>query len=146
MQYKTFWNEDHKKIGYPLGPQMVNAVLAPITLYACLTDAPFADTMIKLAALWSVANGVLMTIATEASCEAYGVEASDTNKASMKTLGFMCAGSAVFQVLNTFTDMDPVQAFGECILVAFSVHRMPFLSLTTHASPHALQVMHGSLH
>jgi len=43
---------------------------------------------------------------------AYGYEASSENKASMKTLGFLCGGLGVFQALNAFTDMDPLQAFG----------------------------------
>lgn len=113
MQYKTFWNEDHKKVGYPLGPQSVAAVLAPLTLYACASDASFAGTMIKICAVWYLANGVLFTLFPSAACDGYGVEASDENKAAIKTVGYMVAGSGIFQALNVFTDTDPLQAFGE---------------------------------
>lgn len=119
MQYKTFWNEDHKKLGYKLEPQFVGAVLAPLTLYACLKKTSFADTMVKLMAIWIIANGLLMTLSPQTACEGYGTEASDNTKGAMKTLGFLCAGSGLFIALNAFTEMDPVQAFGKsnmCVL------------------------------
>jgi hypothetical protein len=57
MQYKTIWNEDHKKLGHKFESQLVNAVLAPLTLYSCFKKTSYADTMIKLAAIWSILNG-----------------------------------------------------------------------------------------
>lgn len=113
MQYKTFWNDDAKKIGYPLGPQMVGAILAPASLFACVTDVSYAGTLIKLCAIWLIANGFICTLLPDAACDAYGVDATDDAKAGMKTLGYLCAGSGVFQALNSFTDMDPLQAFGQ---------------------------------
>jgi hypothetical protein len=133
MQYKTFWNEDHKKLGYPLGPQVVNAVLAPLTLYACVSDTSYVETLIKLSGIWSIANFLLMTLSPEASCDAYGIEASTENKASMKTLGFMCGGSGIFIALNAFSEMDPVQAFGYSWIPALLMQiDSNFISKTDH--------------
>lgn len=112
MTYKLIWNEDHKKLGYKFEPQLVNAVLAPLTLYACLKKTSFADTMIKLTAIWVAVNG-LGALSPQTACEGYGVEASDEVKGAFKTLGFLCAGYGIFIGLNAFTEMDPVQAFGE---------------------------------
>lgn len=117
MQYKTFWNEDHKKLGYKLEPQFVGAVLAPLTLYACLKNTSYADTMVKLMAIWSIANGLICTLSPQSACEGYGTETSDETKGAMKTLGYLCGGSGIFLALNAFTEMDPVQAFGESKVV-----------------------------
>jgi hypothetical protein len=76
MQYKTIWNEDHKKLGHKFESQLVNAVLAPLTLYSCFKKTSYADTMIKLAAIWSVLNG-LMSLSPQSGCEGYGEEATD---------------------------------------------------------------------
>jgi hypothetical protein len=100
MQYKTIWNEDHKKLGYKLESQLVNAVLAPLTLYSCFkktscadtmikwTAISYADTMIKWTAIWGVLNG-LMSLSPQSGCEGCEVEAKDEAKGAFRTLGFM---------------------------------------------------------
>lgn len=102
-----------------MGPQLVGSVLAPLTLFSCLKDTSYADTMIKLTTIWCLANGILMTLSPQTGCEGYGIEVSSENKGSIRTLGFLCIGSGVFLALNAFTDMDPVQAFGECCSCRF---------------------------
>ena len=57
-------------------------------------------------------NG-LGALSPQTACEGYGIEASDEVKGAFKTLGFLCAGFGIFIGLNAFTEMDPVQAFGE---------------------------------
>jgi len=116
LSYKVLWNKDYEKLNFKLGPQLIGAVISPVVLYACLMDVPFADTAIKLSAIWGLANGVFMALAPETAADGYGVEATPENKAGIKTMGFLVTGLCVFQALNAFTDMSPVQAFGTYFL------------------------------
>jgi len=66
MQYKTFWNDGHKKLGYPLGPQMVNADSICLS-YGRIVRGHTHQALCYL----GLANGVLMLLSPQSTCNAY---------------------------------------------------------------------------
>jgi hypothetical protein len=112
MQYKVFWNQDDKKVGFKIGAQIIGAVLGPLKLYSCSTNAPFADTVIKAAAIFAIVSGSYQIFFPEKSAEAYGIELTPENVQNFQTLGWLLLGLGIFQSLSVFTDTSPIQAFG----------------------------------
>jgi hypothetical protein len=119
MQYKVFWNEDNKKVGFKIGGQIIGAVLGPLKLFSCSTNAPYADTVIKAAAIFAVASGSYQIFFPEKSAEAYGIELTPENVQNFQTLGWLLLGLGIFQSLSVFTDVSAIQAFGTNLHVYF---------------------------
>lgn len=113
MQYKVFWNDDSKKVGFKIGGQIIGAVIGPLKLYSCSTNAPYADTVIKAAAIFAVTSGLYQIVFPEKSAENYGIELTPENTQNFQTLGWLLLGMGLFQGLSVFTDLSAIQAFGK---------------------------------
>lgn len=113
MQYKVFWNEDHKKVGFKIGAQVIGAVLGPLKFYSCSTNQPFADTVIKATAIFAVSSGLYQILFPEKSAEGYGIELTPENVHHFQGLGWLLLGLGIFEGLTSFTDMSAIQAFGK---------------------------------
>jgi hypothetical protein len=110
---RALLNEEEKKLGVSsFGTYLTGAIYSAVA-YACFADASYADTAIKLYAIWGLANGLaLFVFPADAGSRGFGVSSGDnqTNFA-LRALGGVGIAKAVM-VGALAQGVDALKAFG----------------------------------
>lgn len=119
---RSVLNDDKKKIGLSDVGQLI-LLLGPLVLtaYACLSDAEYAKTVIKICGAYHLARGLWYLVDPKGATKSWGVTGGDDlHYALVKWVGAALVGYAAGTILY-IQDMDMLKAIG-CAWIPFTVY------------------------